>query len=103
MCSKKYFVRLLPFFATFLIGVVIASIFVPLGRPGMRGHRYRHFEEDRQIRMELEQLRDENRRLKESRFDRDLPVPLVDFDESNSLDAPVPPVPVKPAKPRVIK
>ena len=51
MCSRKFFSRFLPFFATLILGVFVASFFVPIGRPGMGGYR-RHREEDRQIRME---------------------------------------------------
>lgn len=91
MCSKKFFGRLLPFFATFVVGILIASIFAPFGRSSMGGRRHRHFEEDRQMRLENEQLREENLRLKEQLNDSLMNVQDSDF----SVPVP-PPLPVKP-------
>jgi hypothetical protein len=62
MCSKGFFRRVVPFFATFLMGVFIASFFVTSGRPSLGGHRH-HMEEDRQIRIELDRVNDENDRV----------------------------------------
>ena len=66
MCSKGLLRRMLPFLATFGVGILIASIFVPLGRPdfGYRGHGRdgrRFFE---QIQRENEELKNDNLRLR---------------------------------------
>jgi hypothetical protein len=89
MFSKKYLGRLLPFFATFLIGVFVASFFVTIGRPGFGGRRHRHFEEDRQMRVELERLRDENNRLKDQV--NELRVNKLDWENDGDIIEAVPP------------
>jgi hypothetical protein len=104
MFTKRFFARFLPFLATFLVGVFIASFFVTFGSPGVNGRRHRHCEGDRQMRMELEQLREENLQLRDqlnirqTNFDRD-------FSENDirELLPPPPPLPVKPVTPRVVR
>lgn len=61
MCSKGFLKRMLPFFATFAIGVFIASFFVSLSGRGFRGHGRHH--EIQRLRIENEELRNENMRL----------------------------------------
>lgn len=64
MCSNGFFKRFLPFFATFVIGVFIASFFVDLSTPRFgRGRWIRR--EMNEMRMENQRLRDENQQLKE--------------------------------------
>lgn len=106
MCSKKFFVRFLPFFAALFIGIFIASFFVTIGRPGFGpGRRYRHFEEDRQIRMELDRLRDENQRLKSQMNDLKMNASDDWMDRDIQLPVPPPPpvAPVRPLAPRAIR
>ncbi len=63
MCSKGFFKRILPFFATFVIGLFIASFFVDISAPRFgRGRWMRH--EFQRMQMENEQLRNENLRLR---------------------------------------
>ena len=65
-CNSRGFIkRMLPFFATFAVGVFIASFFVSISGPNFRGPRFgkRHHEMNR-LRHENEQLRNENLRLK---------------------------------------
>ncbi len=65
MCSntKGLFKRVLPFFATFVIGLFIASFFVDISAPRFgRGRWMRH--EFQRIQVENEQLRNENLRLR---------------------------------------
>ena len=62
--SKGFIRRMLPFFATFAVGLFIASFFVSIGPPRFRGRgweRHRRFE---QMRIENEELRNENLRLR---------------------------------------
>lgn len=100
MCSKKFFIRFLPFFATLLIGMFVASFFVPFGRPAWGGRRARHLEEDRLFRGEVERLREENLRLKNQLNN----IREVDGTELSDFDVPAPPPPptvitIKPAAP----
>ena len=65
MCSKGFIRRILPFFATFAIGVFIASFFVTIGGQRWRGgERGRRYQEMQQLRMENQELKNENLRLK---------------------------------------
>lgn len=56
--------RALPFFATFAVGLLIASFFVDINRPRFKAERCRKFGEMKRLRGELEELRNENLRLK---------------------------------------
>lgn len=106
MCSKKYFSRLLPFFATFMVGIFIAGLFGAIGRPSFGDRRARHFQEDQQIRLERDQLREENMRLRRHHCDRDGRMYGDSFDSDNEvreLLPPPPPLPGKPAAPRSIR
>lgn len=104
MCSKKFFIRFLPFFATLLIGMFVASFFVTIGRPAFGGRRYRHFQEDRQIRVEVERLREENLRLKNQINDLRMNA-QSDFSDFEVPPPPPPPhiITVKPVAPRAIR
>lgn len=66
MGNKGLLKRMLPFLATFAVGIFIASFFVSFGgsRFGFKERRMRHFQEMQQLRMENEELREENLRLK---------------------------------------
>ncbi len=96
----------MPFFATFLLGIFIASFFVTIGRPGFSGRRYRHFEEDRQIRLEVERLREEKSRL-EAQINELRSNALADRFDNDVIQAvpppPLPPMPPKPFAPRVVR
>ena len=64
MCSKGLLKRILPFFATFAVGLFIASFFVDIsGHRWRPGHRMHH--EMERMQMELQQQREENMRLRE--------------------------------------
>lgn len=57
MCYKGLIKRIVPFFLTFVVGLFIASLFVPIMAPNFnfrRGERYR----------EMQRLRTENQELK---------------------------------------
>ena len=68
MCCKGFAKRDLPFFLTFSVGLFIASFFVSIVAPNFRlpsrNSRKVHREVDRQRDIELQQLREENFRLK---------------------------------------
>ena len=64
MCSKGLLKRILPFFATFAVGLFIASFFVDVSKPRFgRGRHMRH--EMQQLRMENQRQREEIRQLHE--------------------------------------
>jgi hypothetical protein len=65
MGTKGFFMRMLPFLATFTLGIFIASFFVSISAPrlGNRapGHKYYKM---KKLRVENERLRNENLRLR---------------------------------------
>lgn len=69
MCrSKSFFKRIVPFFLTFAVGLLIASFFVSVAAPNFRfgGNFRRHKELDRMTELENQRLREENFRLKQN-------------------------------------
>lgn len=101
--------RALPFLATFGLGLFVASFFVDMSQPrfeyrGYQRDRCRH--ELRDLRIERDQLREENLRLRHGQgtSDLDLPQDLEDEDlDSLGVDEPVlPPPPPRPMKPHHI-
>jgi hypothetical protein len=82
--------RIIPFIATFAIGLIIASFFVnviPSFKFKRSGHRSRH-----ELRKENERLRIENERLKaESEIIREV-VPMR-VEEMPNVELPVQPIP----------
>lgn len=96
--------RALPFFATFAVGLLIASFFVDISRPRFRGHRGKKFQEVHRLRVEVEQLRNENLRLKnevESMHWDAMRMKHPGHEEwpGQSLDGLVPPPPTAPVAP----
>jgi hypothetical protein len=67
MCCKGFTKRILPFFLTFSLGLLIASFFVSIAAPNFsfkkRGWS-RHQQYDRQMELENQQLREEKNQLK---------------------------------------
>lgn len=66
MFYKGFIKRIVPFFLTFIAGIFIASIFVPLSMPNLRmpsrgSHKYR---EVQRLRTELQESRRESCELK---------------------------------------
>ncbi len=68
MFCQGFTKRILPFFLTFAVGLFIASFFVSIAAPNFRlpsrNSKRTHREADRQRDIELQQLREENFRLK---------------------------------------
>lgn len=66
MSYLQIFKRIIPFFLTFAAGLLIASIFVPIGAPNFRsaerGGKWRHHKE---CKRDKESLRLENDRLRQ--------------------------------------
>jgi len=108
--SKGFIRRMLPFFATFAVGLFIASFFVSVGPPRFRGkgwERHRRFEqiqiENDQLKIENGRVTEENIRLKNILAGRDWApseIPTVKREnwknrgpEFPVIDAPLAPVP----------
>ena len=67
MCCKGFFKRAIPFFLTFLIGILIAGIFIPIGSSNFQFRKNRwqgHREQYERMEFEMRQLREENERLR---------------------------------------
>ena len=90
---------MLPFFATFAVGIFVASLFVNIGAPRI-GHREggkcRH--EMRDLRFEYEQQREEIRQLREQLDD--VQMGTMTLDSELPLDNDVPPLPPPPVRQR---
>lgn len=98
MCCKGFLKRILPFFLTFSIGLLIASFFITVAAPnfnfkkrGFNKHRQYH----QRVESENQRLREENNRLKKE---------LAEIEKQNlavEFDVP-PPIPVSPAKVKTV-
>lgn len=108
MCSnvKGLFKRILPFFATFIVGLFIASFFVQVGPPRFEGFRGRGWERHKmfdRIQAENEQLKNENLRLRNElntsriRSGRGMSEEFI----PPTVDMPVEMPPMPPAPPRL--
>lgn len=97
MCCKGFLKRAVPFFLTFLIGILIAGIFVPIGGSNFQfrknrwqNHREYHERQD----SEIQRLREENEQLKKK---------LSEIKEQNlAEELDVPPPPPLPAKRKAV-
>jgi len=96
---------MLPFLATFAVGIFIASFFVSISGPNFRGRGWggRH-QEMKRLRLENEMLRNENLRLKnqmETEAWVPMDVPTVSHDHFSNhgpevpVEGPPPPPPVR--------
>lgn len=61
--SKGFFMRMLPFFATFAIGLFIASFFVNISAPSFPARGGKR-QEIKRLRIEMEELKNENLRMR---------------------------------------
>ena len=106
MGSKGFIRRMLPFFATFAVGLFVASFFVSVGGPRFRGRGGECRRQYERLRIENEELRRENIQLKNPRVNQDWApsdLPRVDHKkwkgdgpEVPVVDLPPPPMPVAP-------
>lgn len=96
MFSNGFFKRFLPFFATFAVGLLVASFFGGVsGRRFGRGHHGDHRQYDIEMRDYVNQLETENRELRQQNEARVTP------SRVNVIEAvPAPPIaPVAPVAP----
>ena len=100
MQLKGFLKRALPFFLTFSVGLLVASLFVTVAAPNFnfkkRGHRCREYRENSRLRTEIDNLRRDNELLRQQVVDADNGVKTIyirpDFD-SDVLPPPPPPAP----------
>ena len=94
MCCKGFLKRILPFFLTFAVGLLIASFFVSIASPSSfnfprRSHKYR---EMHRLRMENQDLRKSNselrRQLEDARRNSEF---KLSWDGELPLEPPPPP------------
>ena len=91
--------RALPFFATFVVGIMIASFFVDINRPRARVQCGQKFREIHRLRMENEHLRNDNLRLRNQLEARDWNVGHQDNSGADEFQVPaldLPPMPPPP-------
>ena len=113
MCSKGFIRRMLPFFATFAVGIFIASFFVNVGMSRFRGRGWERHQQNERLLMENDQLRMENEQLHDQlesldrsphRLNRMKTIDLATGEEIEvavPFDAPMPPpVPNSPRHPK---
>ncbi len=110
MGTKGFLLRMLPFLATFTLGIFIASFFVSIAAPRLGnnnrsfGHKYHKM---KKLRVENQRLRDENLRLRnelesvQSTWHK--PAPGETLELKDDIFSKVPPVPVAPAAPRLAR
>ncbi|MBK7513236.1 MAG: hypothetical protein IPI76_13355 [Chloracidobacterium sp.] len=96
MDTKGFIKRIVPFIGAFSLGLFIASFFVTIGG-GRFGNRHRGMNREykRQIRVEMEQLRQENFELKSQirELQQDLPAVSTDADLRSMEELPLGHVP----------
>jgi len=96
MFCNGFLKRAIPFFLTFVVGVLIAGIFIPISGPNFqfrknRWQRHQEFHERQDS--EIQRLREENERLRQQ---------LSEIKEQNlSEELDVPPLPDAPLLPKM--
>jgi hypothetical protein len=96
MQAMGWIKRVLPFVATFAIGIFVASFFVDVSASRDKCRRGRKFQEMHRLRAENEELRNENLRLR-NEMDIDVQRLTIDHEfEGTGLDGLPHPLPVAP-------
>lgn len=113
MQAMGWIKRVLPFVATFAVGVFIASFFVDIGASRDRCRRGKKHQEMHRLRVENEELRNENLRLRNQlENDETQVIRRIDLDhefEGTALDGlahplpAAPPPPIAPVAPKAAK
>ena len=95
------FKRIIPFVLTFAAGLLVASIFVPIGLPSVRNwretRRAKNCHEKSQLRLENQELRDKVRTLKSE--NQELRRGAYEWDSDAEIMEAVPPVLMEEHKP----
>jgi len=95
MGIKGFVIRMLPFVGSFALGLFIASFFVEIGGTAVGHHRRGRYHEIHRLRVDNEELKKENLRLRNEiqNFDRNL------SDLKKVWEAPAPKRPAAPPAP----
>lgn len=93
---KSFIKRIVPFFLTFAIGLLVASFFVSVAAPRFQFTREGRYGRYNRMKCENERLRRENQRL-----ERQLAERKASEAEFMGLDVPPPPMPPMPPPPPV--
>ena len=104
MQLRGFLKRVLPFFLTFSLGLLVASFFVSIAAPSFnfqkRNHRCREYRENQRLRTENDSLRRDNNSLRRQMADAENEVKTIyikpDFDSDAPSTLPVPPPPPAP-------
>lgn len=102
MSSKGFFMRILPFAATFAVAIFITSFFINITGPAFRGHHRSVFYKMKRLKMENERLKNENLRLKNEMESKQWNSPHVsdafdrDYDVTPVVPQEAPPPPPAP-------
>ncbi|MBP9664410.1 MAG: hypothetical protein KBD94_07280 [Pyrinomonadaceae bacterium] len=91
MRSTGWIKRLIPFAATFAVGVFIASFFVDIGASGDHCRRGKKRHEMQRLRVEIDELRNENLRLR-NQLDNDGSPVIRGMHLGHEFEVPPPPV-----------
>lgn len=97
MCCKGFLKRILPFFLTFSLGLLIASFFVTIAAPNFQFKKRgwsRHQQYHQRLEFENQQQREEINRLKRQLAEKQ--------NLSEEFDVPPPPLPPSPAKVKTV-
>lgn len=106
MCFKGFLKKVVPFFLTFAVGLLIASLFVSVAAPSFsfkKKNWSKHREHHRQMKSENRELRLENSRLEQKIRELEQQKDLKQTFEWNDMEIDVPPPvlePIRPAKAR---
>lgn len=106
MCGKVFIKRVLPFFLTFSVGLFIASFFVSIAAPNFQFRRNfrKHRQADQAREARIQQLSEENSRLKRELSEKDRQYNLdYALDGYNDFVVPPPPPMMPPAPPVRLK
>lgn len=109
MQAMGWIKRVLPFVATFAVGVFIASFFVEIGASSDKCRRGKKRHEIQRLKAEIDELRNENLRLRNQMGTNELPMTLelpAHEWEGTALDGlphPLPAAPPAPPAPKAKK
>lgn len=108
MCCKGFLKRVLPFFLTFALGLLIASFFVTVAVPNFKfqkrgswGNKHRQYHQ--RIESENQRLREENNLLKRQLIEKQTTMTIPDGIGDGELILEVPPAAPQPPQVKTVR